>query len=126
AKLRSKSLHTWIGGWARHLVRDLTAARPSGPRHLLFAICDHYEPRWLDPPAAQAEERVRVWEERYPEVVRGFRDADGRPPRHSFFFPGEEYAPSYLERLTRLARGGYGEVELHLHHDNDTADNLRR
>jgi hypothetical protein len=46
-------------------------------------------------------------------------------PRHSFFFPGEEYQPSYLERLARLTKGGFGEVELHLHHDGDTAEKLR-
>ena len=28
--------------------------------------------------------------------------------------------------LAGLCRAGYGEVEVHLHHDNDTADNLRR
>jgi hypothetical protein len=67
-----------------------------------------------------------MWEDKYPEVVRGFRDADGKPPRHSFFFPGEEYAPSYLDRLARLAKAGYGEVELHVHHHNDTAASLRK
>jgi hypothetical protein len=124
--LRSKNLHTWLGGWARHLAREPFVARPRGPRHLLFAICDHFEPRWQRPPPGQAAERVRTWELGYPEAVRRFRDADGRPPRHSFFFPGEEYDPSYLEALARLARAGYGEVELHLHHDADDAASLAR
>jgi hypothetical protein len=125
AALRGKNLHRWVGGWARHLAREATAPRVDGTRHLLFAICDHYEPRWMHPSAEQAEERVRAWELGYPQLVRGFQDADGRPPRHSFFFPGEEYAPSYLDRLGRLARAGFGEVELHVHHDADTPDSLR-
>jgi hypothetical protein len=54
-----------------------------------------------------------------------FRDTDGRPPRHSFFFPGEQYTPIFLDPLADLARRGFGEVELHLHHDGDTADKLR-
>jgi hypothetical protein len=54
------------------------------------------------------------------------RDSDGRPPRHSFFYPAEEYEPEHLDALTDLCRAGLGEVEVHLHHDNDTADNLRR
>ncbi len=123
-RLRKKNLHTWMGGYARHLMR----ARPSrvaGPRHVLFAFCDHYEPLWGDASADVGEARVRAWEERYPVLAGEFRDADGRPPRHSFFFPGEQYAPSYLDRLARLARGGFGEVELHLHHDGDTAPKLR-
>jgi hypothetical protein len=125
-QVRSKHLDTWIGGWAKHVVGDLRTAHRAEPRHLLFAICDHFEPRWSQPTPAVAEARVRQWEECYPEIVRGFRDADGRPPRHTFFFPGEEYAPSYLDRLGRLAQQGYGEVELHLHHEDDTPSNLRR
>jgi hypothetical protein len=125
-EVRERHLETWIRGWARHVARELASPRPAGPRHLMFAICDHFEPRWKQPTPAVAEGRVRQWEEGYPEVVRGFRDADGRPPRHTFFFPGEEYAPSYLDRLARLARSGHGEVELHLHHDDDTPARLRR
>jgi hypothetical protein len=127
ARLRRKNLHTWLPGYARFLVghgRD-SLRRMSGPRHVLFAFCDHYEPLWGRASSEVGEARVAYWEERYPLLAAGFRDADGRPPRHSFFFPGEEYAPSYLERLARLARAGFGEVELHLHHDGDTAEGLR-
>ena len=124
--LRSKNLHTWLPGWARHLAHEAVAPRARSPRHLLFALCDHFEPKWLRPQAEHAYQRVRAWEHGYPEVAHRFRDADGRPPRHSFFVPGEEYEPSYLEALARLARSGYCEVELHLHHDADDSASLRR
>jgi len=102
----------------------------AGPRHLLFAFCDHYEPLWklpADTSAAHATglARVAAWQTGYPAMAQEFRDADGRPPRHSFFFPGEQYTPAFLEPLADLARRGFGEVELHLHHDGDTADKLR-
>lgn len=100
--------------------------RGSGPRHLLFAFCDHYEPLWGGATHEVGAARVRFWRERYARLADGFRDADGRPPRHSFFFPGEQYDPAWLETLATLTRDGYGEVELHLHHDNDTAASLRR
>jgi len=122
--LRTKNLHTWTGGWARHLARRAITRRPRGLRHLLFALCDHFEPKWAHPSAATAAERVRRWEVGYPQLAGRFRDADGRPPRHSFFFPAEEYEPEYLDALGRLAAGGFGEVELHLHHDGDVAANL--
>jgi hypothetical protein len=101
-------------------------AQGGGPRHLLFALCDHYEPLWGNADAAKGGERVRAWHEGYPRMADAFRDADGRTPRHSFFFPGEQYRPEYLEPLADLARRGYGEVEVHLHHDGDTAESLRR
>lgn len=125
-RLLEKNLHTWVGGYLRHVAGRARAPRHAGLRHLLFAFCDHFEPRWRQPTPAAAEERVRHWHERYPRLAGRFRDASGRPPRHSFFFPGEEYAPSYLDRLADLARAGLGEVELHLHHDGDTEEGLRQ
>jgi hypothetical protein len=126
ALLARKNLQNWIGGYARHLLHRARPAPVGGRRHLLFAFCDHFEPLWADADARVGETRVRAWEEGYPTLARDFRDADGLPPRHSFFFPGEQYTPRYLDRLARLCRAGLGEVELHLHHDGDTADSLRR
>ena len=124
-RLKRKNLHTWLGGYARHLASKARQARPAGPRHLLFAFCDHYEPLHGGADRSRGESRVEAWRRGYPRMAASFRDADGRPPRHSFFFPGEQYAPRYLEGLAELARGGFGEVEFHLHHDNDTAAKLR-
>jgi hypothetical protein len=126
AQVRDKNLHQWVPAYLKDRLGRALAPRYQGPRHLLFALCDHFEPLWLQPGLAVGEARVRTWWEGYPKLAARYRDSTGRPPRHSFFFPGEEYVPGYLERLADLVRGGYGEVELHLHHDNDTAENLRR
>src|SRR4051812_45620232 len=91
-RLRKRNLHTWTAGYARWLAasavpRARTALRPhAGPRHLLFAFCDHYEPLWKTRDRGAGAERVRAWLHGYPALVGPFRDADGRPPRHSFFF----------------------------------------
>jgi hypothetical protein len=92
----------------------------------MFCVCDHFEPLWAGATLETALSRVRTWRERYPALASEFRDADGRPPRHSFFFPGEQYHPRFLDELGGLARLGLGEVELHLHHDRDDAPGLRR
>lgn len=123
--LKSKNIHKWLGGYARQRLENARAPRPSGPRHLLFAVCDHWEPGWDNATPEVGDARVRTWSVRYPELARAYRDADGRPPRHSFFFPGEQYTPGWLDALADLTRRGFGEVELHLHHHNDTAENLR-
>jgi len=96
-----------------------------GVSHLLVALCDPHEPMSNKADARQGAERVRTWREAYPRLAAGYRDADGKPPRHSFFFPGEEYRPQFLEPLAELARAGLGEVEIHLHHDGDTAETLQ-
>ena len=122
-RLRRKNVHQWIRDYGRHLVRRARASHPRGPRHILFALCDHYEPLHGRAPDEIGRARVDAWAERYPDLGR-FRDSDGRPPRHGWFFPGEEYRPHFLARLGELARAGFGEVEIHLHHDNDTAATL--
>jgi hypothetical protein len=111
-------------GYGQDLWRRAREPRCAGPRHLLFALCDHFEPLWGDAPPAAATRRVAAWTASYPALADEFRDADGRVPQHSFFFPGEQYSPAYLEALGHLARDGYGEVELHLHHDGDSPARL--
>ncbi len=123
-RLPHRNLHRWLPGYARHVVRELAAPRPQGPRHLLLAVCDHFEPLWGGASRSRGADRVRRWVENYPSVLGEFRDADGRPPRHTFFFPGEQYDAEYLEGLGSLASAGLGEVEVHLHHDGDDAETL--
>lgn len=116
-----RNLHLWLPGYL--------ASRPRGefvsPTHVLFCFVDHFEPLWGQASKYQGLERVEHWFENYPRFAQQFRDADGRPPQHTFFYPAEEYVPEYLDLLARLCRQGCGEVEVHLHHDNDTAENLQ-
>lgn len=123
--LREKNFDRWIVGYLHHLRRRALTPRGAGPRHLVFALCDHYEPLWGGADDKTGEQRVARWREEYPRAFSQFRDADGLMPRHSWFFPGEEYRPMFLDSLAELVRLGCGEVELHLHHDRDTEAGLR-
>jgi len=96
-----------------------------GTTHLFVNVADHFEPYWQNADRAIAHERVRRWVERYPRAVDGIRDNGGNAPRHAFFYPQEEYDPACVEMLAQLSRAGLGEVEVHLHHDRDTAAGLR-
>jgi hypothetical protein len=99
--------------------------RHDGAQHLFFCFVDHYEPLWKGADRDTGIERVKLWRERYPKLVDGFRDNGGRPPQHVFFYPQEEYVPECLDMLAELENRGYGEVEIHLHHDNDTSEGFR-
>ena len=122
--IQEKNLDAWLGGYAKHLARNVLSPKVEGPRHLLFAICDHYEPLFDSNDTALGDARVKAWAEGYPALCGRFRDADGHHPKHSFFFPGEQYIPRWMDALAKLTKGGFGEVELHLHHDHDTAETL--
>lgn len=105
--------------------RKRRGRRPAGPIHALICIADHFEPGNDGVPPDVALGRVRRWVEAYPRLLGHFLDSDGMPPRHSFFYPIEQYNAEHLDHLSELCRAGFGEVEVHLHHDDDTADGLR-
>jgi hypothetical protein len=93
--------------------------------HIAVCIVDHFEPAWNGASYEQECARVKEWVTRYPLLANKHRDAQGRPPQHTFFFPEEEYRSEHIETLVKLCQQGYGDVEIHLHHDSDTAEKLR-
>lgn len=96
----------------------------------MIAVCDHFEP--LSPGASQTLEtgdtRVKRWLNEWPKIAAQFKDSDGRHPRHSIFYPAEEpeRPDRYIPMVKPLIEEGWAEVEVHLHHRNDTAENLHK
>ncbi len=120
---RKRNIINWLTGYLR---QDWRAAVPAGKtRHLLFCFVDHYEPMWKSPDYAVECDRVARWRADYPKLCATHRDADGRQPVHTFFYPGEEYRREHIDAIVELCRLGLGEIEIHLHHDADTEAGLR-
>lgn len=115
------SLH-WLPGYLLNATNNAAGK----PQHLFFCICDHFEPYNNSADAATARKRIGFWMDQYPGIAEKLLDSDGRWLRYSFFYPEEEYSEADLNMLASLCRDGYGEVEVHLHHDNDTSENLRQ
>jgi len=118
------------GIWLPEYIKQIISHRPSGfndsdCRHVIFCFADHYEPGWGKPGKRIEDERVKYWMENYPKMVKNFTDSDGFSPKHSFFFPEEEYRAEHIEGLASLCEQGFGEIEIHLHHDNDTEEGFR-
>ena len=114
----------WLWGYVRSVFRR---PEPGGDtRHLIFGVADHYEPFRDRAPKHEALARVKRWVDGYHAVVDEFRDADGRMPHHTFFYPEEEYDPDIVGMVVEMCRQGCGEMEIHLHHRHDTAEGLRR
>ncbi|MFZ2649946.1 MAG: hypothetical protein WA210_07540 [Burkholderiaceae bacterium] len=122
--VRMRNMQYWIGSHLRAAPR-LGTKRPA-LRHVYFCFADHYEPYGGTQDSERARRRVQQWVDQYPAIAAQHRDSSGRPPQHSYFYPAEEYDPALLDHLAGLSRAGFGDVEVHLHHDNDSADNLRR
>lgn len=119
--LRGRNMHLWLPA---HLRRRVPAP-DHGPVHVMFCFVDHFEPMWRQADLPTQRARVDRWCREYRELASRHRDADERPPQHTFFYPEEEYVPEHLEKLAALCTDGFGELEVHLHHDDDTEANFR-
>src|SRR6267154_1312195 len=89
-QLRRRGLDRWLGGYLLQS-RRRRAVRSGEAVHLLLCVADHFEPRWGGACDEVAAARVGRWLEEYPRLFGRFQDADGRPPRHTFFYPIDQY-----------------------------------
>ena len=95
-----------------------SAPRGALPTHIFVLFTDHFEPDY-------DEARTADWSRRYRALAARHRDSAGRPPQHTFFYPGEQSSPPIYRNLRQVAADGLGEVELHYHHAYDTSETLR-
>lgn len=135
--LKMKNMEGWFFSYVE---RRMNKPKVKGPKHIMFCFVDHYEPQWglttgigktripVTDEKLMEQERWRVdeWHRRYPEVAGKHVDADGVHPQHSFFYPEEEYRKEHLDKVSDLCARGFGEIEVHLHHDDDTEENMRK
>ena len=120
--LKKKNIHLWIGSW---IIKDWKETTKE-PIHIVFCFADHFEPQWSRPSRQVESERVDRWLNDYSKLAKKHVDSDGRHPIHSFFYPEEEYRKEHLDKLQALCKQGVAEIEIHLHHDDDTEQALRK
>ncbi len=123
--LKQRHIDMWIGSYYFPANRTAEANQSDEPIDLFIAICDHYEPGRDGASKEIGISLVDRWVNEYPKMFDQFRDCNGQVPQHTFFFPQDEYEPEYLDRLKTLCEAGYGDVDVHLHHESDTAEQLR-
>lgn len=121
-----RAAQNWVPGFLADRLRRRLPGRHPRPRRLHVAITDHYEPLGGKVSFATARDRVATWQRLWPELAHAApRDAAGQTPQYSFFYPQEEYDPSLLSAIAEICRTGTGDVEVHLHHDHETAPAFR-
>jgi hypothetical protein len=127
---------SYMGRWLpSYFWQQVTRQRPPARTHLIFALADHFEPAIVPDqgsarvPYAEQERRLERWCREYPRLFENFRDAEGRPFVHTYFYPAEQYEQALIARLAEHCHTGWGEIEIHLHHGvgtPDSAENTRR
>jgi len=115
----------WFPSYLSDRARSLLTRQK--PQRLWVSITDHYEPLGGRVSMETALRRVARWQEAWPRIADAApRDAEGRKPSYSFFYPQEEYRSELLEPLAEMTRLGIGDVEVHIHHDRETTEGFIR
>ena len=109
--------------------------QPAGRVHLIITLADHFEPAIVPGDGRKRasqdvqQQRLERWCREYPALAREWRDSDGRPFQHTYFYPAEQFNGGLIDRLAEHCREGWGEIGIHLHHGldaPDTPENTRR
>lgn len=104
-----------------------TSSRPDRA-HVILSLADHFEPGIIPgkgsarAPKTEQRRRLEVWFREIPRALDRWRDADGRPFYHTYFYPAEQYERDLIDGLANHCRDGWGEIEIHLHHGVETPD----
>jgi hypothetical protein len=115
-RIYTRKYYVWLPGYFSWMWASEPPA--TAPVHIFFVFVDHFEP-------GENYALTERWLADYPKVAGRHRDAGGRPWQHTWFYPGEQPLDRNMVALRKLAAAGYGEIELHLHHGNDTQETAR-
>lgn len=126
----SKGFRFWLPHYILQSILPKEKYTENEPIHIMICIVDHFEPFHGGADLRKAEAIMKSWKEYYPEIAEKYRDSDGRKLQHTWFYP-PHHDIKYLKDLTDLCRRGYGEIEMHLHHNHmhpfpDTPDTLEQ
>lgn len=123
----NRRLDLWLPTYALTTLSRLQARwrRRNQLTHILFLICDHFEPQHGISTDEQPFERLKTWEREYPLFQARCQAEFGASPMHTWFYP-PHHGEQHLATLSKMVFEGLGEVELHYHHNNDTAEKLRK
>ena len=113
----------WLFPYLKERLRK--SMQPTKPKRAWVAITDHYEPLGMGASVETALGRVARWRDKWPRIAGDApQDTAGQRPQYSFFYPQEEYRPDLLDGIAEIVRLGVGDVEVHLHHNNEQRDSF--
>lgn len=119
-----KHAELWLAPYLKNRLEHALNRTP--PKRLWVSLTDHWEPWGGKASEELATARVKAWTDHWPQIAWDAPpDSTGRPPCYTFFYPQEEYHPRTLSALEPLVADGIGDVEVHIHHEHDTAETFR-
>jgi hypothetical protein len=114
---------TWLASYVRQQLRN-ARVEPGSDCHIIFTFVDHFEPsRAL---GERGVELVGEWCRKNAEISSEVTDDDGIHPQHTWFYRYDYPSFECLRQIARSSFEGFGEIEFHLHHGNDTPETFKQ
>ncbi|MGA1841288.1 MAG: hypothetical protein ACMUIU_11745 [bacterium] len=117
-KIVKWKMYVWIPDYLSQI-----ASEDKGPvrshediKHIMFMFVDHYEPGR----GMKGTEKNLYWLKEYMEMADRHYDSYGRSPQHTWFYAYDHKNEDVVKALANAVYLGYGEIEFHWHHGNDT------
>ena len=123
--LMRRNLQCWLPAYVREMSRR-GDPRPEEDVHLILCVADHFEPKGANRARGAGRELVQRWAARLSassSAASGTATA-ARPGIRSSI-PSMNTSRTSWTCWPSCAGHGFGEVEVHLHHEDDTAEDLR-
>ena len=108
--VKKKNIDVWLYSYLKRLF--IKVDTKGEPVDIMLLFVDHFEMNGH-------ADRLDAWNTGYPKIASKHKDFDGQHPKHSFFYAMDLMHEHELEALQHLVKDGYGEFELHWHHDHD-------
>jgi len=115
-KLNRMNAFIWLGDY---LLNSPSFSEIEGVVDIVFVVPDHWEP-------GGRIGIVNQWMTGYRRLADKHIDYDGVRLQHTWYYPIDQFRGWELDSIVRLSAEGYGDVELHLHHRDDTSESLRK
>lgn len=109
--VKKKRIDRWLISYLQRII--LPTRVKDKPIDILFLFVDHFE-------LNGKKDRLEAWTDGYPKMAEQHTDSDGRHPCHTFFYALDLMHEEELIAMQPVIENGFGEFELHWHHDHET------
>ncbi len=118
-KIYQTHYNIWLYDYIFHSPTGIAQPADEGITDIIFVVVDHWEP-------GGNLEYLNAWMTGYRALADKHIDSDGKKLQHTWYYPLEQFRGYEVDSLVQLCREGYGEVEVHLHHQGDDSESLRK
>lgn len=129
-KFTGRGLRCWLPYYLWEKMIPKESADETKLIHIFVCIVDHFEPFVGGVDSNNALARVETWKKEYPKFAKKHLDSEGKPLQHTWFYP-PHLDHNLLPYLVEMCNDGYGEIEMHLHHNHmkpfpDNSETLKK